>query len=80
MNDSDRRVLGGHIANFSAASAVRGLIPHTAVTIGCDAPLRTMHELLLRTGDRTAHVLRDPTPFVLQTALNDFVVTYEISA
>jgi small-conductance mechanosensitive channel len=73
-------VMGSHILNYSALSRERGLILHTAVTIGYDAPWRRIHELLISAALATEHVLAEPRPFVLQTALNDFYVTYELNA
>lgn len=71
-------VLGSHITNFSAN---RGkLILNTGVTIGYDVPWRQVHELLVEAASKTPHVLNEPKPFVLQTALNDFYVAYEINA
>jgi small-conductance mechanosensitive channel len=73
-------VLTSHIVNFSSMAKQNGLILHTGVTIGYDAPWRKIHELLINAAESTANVLRDPKPFVLQTALNDFYVSYEINA
>ncbi|MFZ5434008.1 MAG: mechanosensitive ion channel family protein [Calditrichota bacterium] len=73
-------VLGSHIINFSSSSQERGLILHTGVTIGYDAPWRKVHELLLAAAAATPHILQDPPPFILQTALNDFYVSYELNA
>jgi small-conductance mechanosensitive channel len=72
-------VLGGAMVNYSARARSSGLVLHTSVTIGYDAPWRKVHELLLRAADRTRHLLKDPKPFVLQTALNDFFVSYELN-
>jgi small-conductance mechanosensitive channel len=73
-------VLNSAVTNFSRHARSHGLILHTSVTIGYDAPWRTIHELLIQAALGTPGVLRDPAPFVLQTALNDFYVTYEINA
>jgi small-conductance mechanosensitive channel len=73
-------VLGAHIVNYSARAREGGLILHTAVTIGYDAPWRTIHELLIEAARKTPCILVEPKPFVLQTALNDFYVTYELNA
>lgn len=73
-------VLGSHITNFSSSAGEYGLILHTSITIGYDAPWRTVHELLLSAAGATEHILELPAPFVLQTALNDFYVTYELNA
>jgi small-conductance mechanosensitive channel len=73
-------VLNAHIVNYSARAKEEGLILHTAVTIGYDAPWRTVHELLIEAARKTPYILTEPKPFVLQTALNDFYVTYELNA
>jgi small-conductance mechanosensitive channel len=68
------------IENFTEKARSGTLILHTTVTIGYDAPWRTVHELLLAAARDTILVLKDPAPFVLQTALNDFNVSYQINA
>ncbi len=73
-------VLGSHIINFSASAQQEGLILHTAVTIGYDAPWRTVHKLLTDAAIETRGILKDPNPFILQTALDDFYVHYELNA
>jgi small-conductance mechanosensitive channel len=73
-------VLGSHIANYNQMARTQSLILHTSITIGYDAPWRTVHELLIAAAGATDHILPDPPPFVLQTALNDFYVTYELNA
>lgn len=73
-------VLGCHIINFSAMAEQMGLILSTTVTIGYDVPWRTVHQLLTDAALSTQDVSEDPPPFVLQTSLNDFSVTYELNA
>lgn len=73
-------VLGAHITNYSAYANDRGLILNTTVTIGYDVPWRTVHELMIRAALRTAGLLPEPRPFVLQTSLNDSHISYEINA
>jgi small-conductance mechanosensitive channel len=78
---SNNTVLNSLVTNFS--QQVRqgyGLILHTTVTIGYDAPWETVHALLIKAAKATEHILPTPPPFVLQTGLNDFYVTYEINA
>ena len=55
------------------------MILHTAVTIGYDAPWRQVHELLIGAALKTGDVSQEPRPFILQTSLNDFYVTYELN-
>jgi small-conductance mechanosensitive channel len=73
------QVLGVHMINYSALARTQGLILHTGVTIGYDVPWRQVHALLLAAARSTEMVLPEPAPFVLQTALNDFYVAYEIN-
>jgi small-conductance mechanosensitive channel len=73
-------IMNTHVVNYSARAKEEGLILQTSVTIGYDAPWRTVHELLIEAARKTACVLLEPKPFVLQTALNDFYVTYELNA
>lgn len=68
------------ITNFSRASAGRGEALVTSVTIGYDAPWRQVHALLLLAAERTSEVAKEPAPFVLQRALSDFYVEYELHA
>ncbi|NJD38843.1 MAG: mechanosensitive ion channel family protein [Geobacter sp.] len=70
-------VLGSHIINYSSSAQ---LILHTTVTIGYDVPWRRVHELLIAAARATDRIMVDPRPFVLQTALNDFSVSYELNA
>ena len=74
-------VLGSHIVNYSSsAGGSTGLILHTTVTIGYDSPWKQVEKLLIDAALATEHILSDPPPFVLQTSLDDFFVTYQINA
>lgn len=73
-------ILSGHTINYTAAVAHKGLIVHTTITIGYDEPWAKVHEALLEAAARTNYLQEDPKPFILQTALNDFYVAYEINA
>jgi small-conductance mechanosensitive channel len=73
-------VLNTSVVNYSREANSLGLILHTSVTIGYDAPWRKIHALLIEAALDTPGVQQTPPPFVWQTALNDFYVTYEINA
>src|SRR6185436_10273097 len=73
-------ILSNQILNYSALARSRGLILNTTVTIGYDAPWRTVHELLTHAALSTQGILPDPPPFVLETSLNDFHISYELNA
>jgi small-conductance mechanosensitive channel len=74
------KILTGYSVNYSTLASAEGLIIHTTVTIGYDAPWRTVHELLIRAADQTEGVIGNPGPFVLQTSLDDFYISYQINA
>jgi small-conductance mechanosensitive channel len=73
-------VLGSFVTNFSLQAQERGIALHTSVTIGYDAPWRTIHKLLIDSALRTKYILHEPEPFVLQANLQDSYVQYEINA
>ena len=73
-------VMSSHTINYSMDAIDKGLIIFTKVTIGYDVPWKDVHDALLEAAKRTELILDDPKPFVLQTALEDFYVSYEIDA
>ncbi len=73
-------VMNSHTINYSSDAVDKGLIMHTTVTIGYDVPWKPMHQALLDAADRTDMLLKEPMPFVLQTSLDDFYVSYQINA
>jgi small-conductance mechanosensitive channel len=72
-------IIGNHIVNYSTRSRDLGLILHTSVTIGYDTPWRQVHALLLLAAERTEGLIPGSKPFILQTSLDDFYVTYELN-
>lgn len=48
--------------------------------IGYEVAWRQVEAMLLMAADRTEGIAKDPKPFVLQTALADFAVNYELNA
>jgi small-conductance mechanosensitive channel len=72
-------IINTEVVNYSTLARSGGLILHTTVTIGYDTPWRQVHALLLLAAERTPGLLGEPKPFVLQTALNDFYVSYELN-
>lgn len=77
-------ILNSNIVNYSALakrpSDTTGLILHTTITLGYDVPWQNVHQALIQAAQLTPHILAEPAPFVLQTALNDFHVSYELNA
>jgi small-conductance mechanosensitive channel len=75
------QLLSSEVLNYSSlAKAQNGLILHTIVRIGYETPWRQVEAMLLLAAERTAGLLREPRPFVLQKGLGDFAVSYEINA
>ncbi|MFD2891249.1 mechanosensitive ion channel domain-containing protein [Flavobacterium chuncheonense] len=73
-------VLTGNTTNYSIEAADKGLIVHTTITLGYDIPWRDVHEALIEAALKTDMILQDPKPFVYQTSLDDFYVSYQINA
>ena len=72
-------VLNSSVTNYTRRGLDAQTLLHTGVTIGYDAPWRTVHELLLKAALETPDVLSFPEPFVWQRALSDFYVSYELN-
>jgi small-conductance mechanosensitive channel len=72
-------ILGGEVVNYSALARSHGLILHTQVGIGYETPWRQVEAMLLEAAARTPNIVRTRPPFVLQKALGDFAVTYELN-
>ena len=73
-------ILTGHTVNYTSSSRELGLILHTSVTIGYDVPWRKVHELLIEAAVATDGVNVSREPFVLQTSLDDWYVSYQLNA
>lgn len=68
------------VVNYSTLAGESGLILHTTVTIGYDAPWKQVHQLLIAAAKATEEIMTEPEPFILQTSLDDFYVSYQINA
>jgi small-conductance mechanosensitive channel len=75
-------VIASSIINFSFSrrEIQRPVAVATTVTIGYDVPWRQVQALLLQAARQTPGIAADPEPFVLQTSLNDFHISYELNA
>lgn len=72
-------VLSGNTTNYTSEANEKGLIIHTTVTIGYDVPWKNTHQALIDAALITEKVLKEPKPYVLQTSLDDFYVSYQIN-
>jgi len=73
------QILGSQITNYSVLTRGEGLILHTEVGIGYETPWRQVEAMLLAAAEHTPGILRAPAPFVLQRALANCAVTYELN-
>jgi small-conductance mechanosensitive channel len=80
INIPNSIVLNSAVVNYSAYARDGGLVLHTEVGIGYDTPWRQVEAMLKIAAERTAGVMRDPAPYVLQKSLGDFTVIYELNA
>ena len=72
-------LLTTQVVNYSSLAESGGLILHTSVTINYETSWRQVYDLLIAAARQTIYVLAEPEPFVQQTALNNFYVTYELN-
>ena len=73
-------IINNHLINYSANVDKNGLLLHTSVTIGYDVPWNQVEKLLIEAALKSIHIEPEPVPFVLQTSLDDYYVSYEINA
>ncbi|MBT9395568.1 mechanosensitive ion channel family protein [Hymenobacter sp. NST-14] len=73
-------IMSSYTTNFTSAAPTRGLILHTTVTIGYDVPWPQVHQLLIAAALEAEEVMTEPRPFVLQTSLDDYYVSYQLNA
>lgn len=73
-------ILSSQTTNYSHSARRFGLIIHTSVTIGYDAPWRQVHQLLIDAAKATPEIIPEPVPFVLETSLDDYYVSYQLNA
>ena len=75
-------LLNTNVINFSVSQREfkQPLILQTTVTLGYDLPWRKVHATLKEAALATKFIVSEPAPFVLQTSLDDFYVSYQLNA
>ena len=73
-------ILNNQTINYTSDQKQGGLVLYTSVTIGYDVPWRTVENLLKEAAARTNGLKAEPAPFVLQTSLDDFYISYQLNA
>jgi small-conductance mechanosensitive channel len=66
--------------SFSRREIQQPVALATTITIGYDVPWRQVHELMLGAARNVAGITDEIEPFVLQTSLNDYHISYELNA
>jgi small-conductance mechanosensitive channel len=72
-------ILSSQVLNYSSLARTEGLILHTEVGIGYETPWRQVEALLIAAAERTPGLAREPSPFILEKALGDFAIVYELN-
>ena len=72
-------ILTSQIVNLSTSNKKGGIVLYSTVTIGYDVPWRKVHEILIDAAKKANYTLETPEPFVLQTSLDDFYVSYQVN-
>lgn len=75
-------VIGASVVNysFSRREIRQPVAIATTITIGYDVPWRKVHALMLAAAGSVPGLTDEVAPFVLQTSLNDFHISYELTA
>ena len=73
-------MLSAQTSNYTEAAKEFGIIVHTKVTIGYDVPWQQIKDIMENAALDTQGIKKNPKPFMLITALDDFYVEYEINA
>ena len=71
-------VLGNVTRNYSRVIGGNGYVLDTTVTIGYDTPWRQVHAMLIEAAEAIPEILRNPPAYVVQSALSDFYVAYQL--
>ncbi|MDR1443745.1 MAG: mechanosensitive ion channel family protein [Treponema sp.] len=74
-------ILNSSVVNYHTSSDEdeEGLILYATITFGYGTPWQTVQKILIDAALETPHVLKNPKPFVLQTAMDDFYANYQIN-
>lgn len=74
------QILSSQVTNYSTRAQNRELILYTTITIGYDTPWTLVHKMMIEAAERSPLISKDKKSFVLQTALNDYHISYQLNA
>ena len=72
-------ILNTDVINYTQLAKTEGLMLYTTVGIGYDVPWRQVEAMLIEAAKRTGGLDQSKEPFVLQTALGDYAVNYQLN-
>ena len=73
------QVFSSHVTNYSSQAKTEELILYTTITIGYDTPWTLVHKIMIEAANKCTMVNKEKKPFILQTALNDFHISYQLN-
>jgi small-conductance mechanosensitive channel len=71
-------VITAPTVNYTRLAGGSGALVSATISIGYDAPWRQVHALLQLAATRTTGLRAEPAPYVVQRALSDFYVEYQL--
>ncbi len=74
------QILNTNVMNYSIHAKTGTLTIYTSVTIGYESPYEQIQSLLINAALECPGIESEPKPFVLQTSLDDYYITYQINA
>jgi len=74
------QILNTNVMNYSVHAKSGTLTVYTSVTIGYESPYEQIQSLLINAALECPGIEAEPKPFVLQTSLDDYYITYQINA
>ncbi len=74
------QILNTNVMNYSIHAKTGTLTVYTSVTIGYETPYEQIQNLLIDAALSCPGIEAEPKPFVLQTSLDDYYISYEINA
>jgi len=74
------QILNNHTINYSADAQQLGLIVHVNITLAYEIPWQKVHQLAKQAALEIDLIEKSPEPFILQTSLDDFYVSYQLNA
>jgi len=74
------QILNTNVMNYSVHAKTGTLTVYTSVTIGYESPYEQIQNLLIEAALSCPGIEAEPKPYVLQTSLDDYYISYQINA